>query len=229
VEFLGGGNVDYRNHANMPQKLLNFGFALTVFVSVTAYTANLVAFLTNSNAKNYLAGIDDAIANEVPICAFGALRQDLVGLHPDADWQFVTTMREIFTAYDEGECEVIVEGYLGARSSTERQEEFWCARELRSESGHPSSKSPSDSRRGRKSWAAFSCWIAEAANQGATFHSYLELQEKKCNFPPPRFPDERRPTRRRKPDEEATRRRESSVQALSNGSSRVRGCHRKTN
>ncbi|CAB9529115.1 glutamate receptor [Seminavis robusta] len=40
LEFLGGG-VDYRSSANMSQKCLNLGFAFTIFIGVTAYTANL--------------------------------------------------------------------------------------------------------------------------------------------------------------------------------------------
>jgi len=61
--FLSGG-VNMGDQPNFPQKCLDFGFALVIFISVTTYAANLAGFLTLSGTANFVKrGVLKMIAN----------------------------------------------------------------------------------------------------------------------------------------------------------------------
>ena len=53
-----------------------FGFAFFTLILVSAYVANLAAFLTRPTFK-YVGDIESVIANGMPICAHPALQEDL--------------------------------------------------------------------------------------------------------------------------------------------------------
>ena len=178
MDFMGGA-VAYDIHANASQKFMNFGFGIFIFVTVTAYTANLAAFLTLSGAAQYISGIDEAIAKNIPLCAPGQLQNELVDLYPGANWVFHPTGDSI-QDFDDGKCAAILQGWVDIRGSPELQSPY-CERNL-VRVGHSVLEKPVAFPANKDIVAGLSHWIASAESEGITFDHFLESPEKTCNL-----------------------------------------------
>lgn len=77
-------------------------------MQVSAYVANLAAFLTRSRS-GHVDTIESAIAQGMKVCAHPALEDDLQRAHPDANFVFNEGGREIHGMVDD-----YVAGYCGA-------------------------------------------------------------------------------------------------------------------
>lgn len=112
--FFCSAGVEQEERSSLPTKLLLFGFGFFILIAVSAYVANLAAFLTMSAATDYVKTIDEAVAAAYRICAHPALRTELQTAYPDAifyfhegDGEFPGVMKD----YTEGKCKVLAIGY----------------------------------------------------------------------------------------------------------------------
>ena len=79
--------VDQDEHASLPNKLLLFGFGFFILIAVSAYVANLAAFLTLSTTES-VNTMNGAVAAGMKICAHPALKAELEVAWPDAKFYF---------------------------------------------------------------------------------------------------------------------------------------------
>jgi len=129
--FFCGAGVEQELGGSLPQKLLMFGFAFFVLIVVSAYVANLAAFLTR-NVHNHVGTIDDVVRSGLKICAHPALEDDLVRAHPDANFIFNKEGNEIFGSledYDLGRCDVMAVGRMDSLGDLKLMNMF-CERNL---------------------------------------------------------------------------------------------------
>mmetsp|Transcript_34735 Transcript_34735/g.56767 ORF Transcript_34735/g.56767 Transcript_34735/m.56767 type:complete len:669 (+) Transcript_34735:46-2052(+) len=111
--FFCSAGVEQDERASLPNKLLLFGFGFFILISVSAYVANLAAFLTLSTTDSVktMAG---AIAAGMTICAHPAIKAELEVAWPDAKFYFHEKGREfpgVLEDYDAGRCRVMAIGY----------------------------------------------------------------------------------------------------------------------
>jgi len=129
--FFCSAGVEQDLGASLPQKLLMFGFAFFVLIVVSAYVANLAAFLTR-NVHNDVGTIEEVVRSGKNICAHPALEDDLVLAHPDANFIFNKEGKELFGLvedYDLGRCGVMAVGKMDSLGDLKLMELF-CERNL---------------------------------------------------------------------------------------------------
>jgi len=110
--FFSAG-VEQDESATLSNKLLLFGFGFFILISVSAYVANLAAFLTLSTTES-VRTIDEAVATGVTICAHIALKVELEVAWPDAKFHFNehdTTFEGILNDHTAKICDVMAVGY----------------------------------------------------------------------------------------------------------------------
>jgi len=108
-----------------------FGFAFFILIVVSAYVANLAAFLTR-RSTNHVGSIEDAVGSGMKICAHPALEDDLVLAHPDARFIFNQEGKELYGLvddYDVGKCDVMAVGKMDSLGDLKLMDLF-CQRGL---------------------------------------------------------------------------------------------------
>ncbi|KAL7533811.1 hypothetical protein ACHAXR_005454, partial [Thalassiosira sp. AJA248-18] len=156
--FFCSAGVEQDAGASLPHKLLMFGFAFLILIvvsrvfnlvlppaffiqahaitdlfslKVSAYVANLAAFLTR-NDLNVVSTIEDVVAQGSKICAHPALQDDLERQHPGAKFVFNQEGKELFGLvedYDAGKCDVLAVGKMDSLGDLNLMDQF-CERHL---------------------------------------------------------------------------------------------------
>jgi len=85
--FFCSAGVEQDENASLPSKLLLFGFGFFILISVSAYVANLAAFLTLSTT-DFINTMEGAVAADMTICAHPAVKVELEIAWPDANFHF---------------------------------------------------------------------------------------------------------------------------------------------
>merc|ERR1712194_834982 len=112
--FFFGAGIEQDKASSLPVKLLLFGFGFFILISVSAYVANLAAFLTLSAASGGVKTMEDAVKKKVTICAHPALETDMTGRWPNAKFFFHRDNKEFWGMlddYDAKKCQVLAVGY----------------------------------------------------------------------------------------------------------------------
>jgi len=129
--FFCSAGVEQDENATLPHKLLLFGFGFFILISVSAYVANLAAFLTKSTIDS-VSTMDAAIQAGLTICAHPALKAEFEIAWPDAKFYFHQEGREfsgVLEDYDAGQCEVMAIGLEDTSMDVTFLEKM-CARSL---------------------------------------------------------------------------------------------------
>lgn len=183
----GGISIDLQN--SLPQKWLNFGFCLLSFVVISAYTANLAAFLTlsMSNQKDYITNMNDAVSKGVAICASPTLKAELTMSWPDAKFVFESSRNAAqLKLFDDGSCVAIISSLSDLLISSEQMKSF-CDRELVMSSDAPVLEMAVGFPVCTKIAADISHWIYEAERCGVSFEAFEERNrpDQICSFDMP--------------------------------------------
>lgn len=94
--------------SSVPARLAAVGFGWFLLVFMASYTANLASIFTITQSRNEINSIEDVIAKELTICAYGAVAGALSSIHPGAkvdgsysDWG------PMLGAFHRGKCDVV--------------------------------------------------------------------------------------------------------------------------
>ena len=85
-QILGG--LDSFDDQPLAVRILNFGFAFFVLIALSAYTANLAAFLTQEQSMHGITSLARAVTTQAAICAPNGLAHDLTMTYGDVNWRF---------------------------------------------------------------------------------------------------------------------------------------------
>ena len=111
TNFVSAG-VDNDPAGSLPNKFLMFGFGFFILITVSAYVANLAAFLTKNVSS--IQSMEGAVASGWTICAHPALKSELQVKWPNANFYFTETGKEfhgILEDYNLGRCDVMAVGW----------------------------------------------------------------------------------------------------------------------
>ena len=110
--FLFSAGIEQDLGASLPHKVLMFGFGLFIVIAVSAYVANLAAFLTRSGWNNGVQTMKEVVDKNLPICCHPALEEEIRFKWPKANWYFPPNdgFYGMFDAYTRGDCEVLAIG-----------------------------------------------------------------------------------------------------------------------
>jgi len=111
--FFFSAGVERDEAASLPQKLLMFGFGFFILISVSAYVANLAAFLVQTGTDEYVGTMQQAVTAGMVICAHPALEDLLVRNWPQAKFEFDRSGNEwqgVLDLYRAGGCDVLAVG-----------------------------------------------------------------------------------------------------------------------
>ena len=122
--FFFSAGIEQDTGASLPHKVLMFGFGFFILIAVSAYVANLAAFLTQSGlVETEFRTMKQVIDKNARICGHPALEGDLRLIWPKANWIFPTDGPDgifgMFEAYDRGDCKVLA---IGRESAFEHVE-----------------------------------------------------------------------------------------------------------
>jgi len=93
--------------ASLPHKILLFGFGFFILVVVSAYVANMAAFLTHSVSADVLT-MEAAVEKRLKICVYQALEAELKAAWPGASFVFSSLEHTgLFEDYDAGNCDLL--------------------------------------------------------------------------------------------------------------------------
>jgi hypothetical protein len=98
--------------ASLSNKFLMLGFGFFVLITVSAYVANLAAFLTRN--MNKTKSMEGAVASNMIICAHPALRSELQIAWPKANFYFTESGNKypgVLKDYSSGRCDVLAIGW----------------------------------------------------------------------------------------------------------------------
>ncbi|KAL7540473.1 hypothetical protein ACHAXR_010132, partial [Thalassiosira sp. AJA248-18] len=112
-QFFCSAGVEQDSRTSLPHKLLLFGFGFFILISVSAYVANLAAFLT-LNSTDDVKTMDEAVAKGYTICAHPAVKAELQVAWPDAKFYFHEDGNEfpgILDDFDANKCSAMAVGY----------------------------------------------------------------------------------------------------------------------
>eukprot|EP00591_Stephanopyxis_turris_P018071 CAMPEP_0195539896 /NCGR_PEP_ID=MMETSP0794_2-20130614/50295_1 /TAXON_ID=515487 /ORGANISM="Stephanopyxis turris, Strain CCMP 815" /LENGTH=748 /DNA_ID=CAMNT_0040673955 /DNA_START=67 /DNA_END=2310 /DNA_ORIENTATION=+ len=136
--FFFGGAVEQDSGASLPHKLLMFGYAFFILVTVSAYVANLAAFLTLPGVSKYVDTMQGAINSGSTICAHPVLRSDLEFSWPHAKFVFAQADKKpgvdgatyfMLDLYDAGKCDMLAVSLEGGLKNEDLVNKF-CERDL---------------------------------------------------------------------------------------------------
>ena len=108
--FFVSAGIEQDLGASLPHKVLMFGFGFFILIAVSAYVANLAAFLTQSGLEVDISSMKQVIDRNIPICGHSALEEEIRLNWPTGRWVFPGDFYPMFEAYDNGECEVLALG-----------------------------------------------------------------------------------------------------------------------
>jgi len=112
IYFFSAG-VEQDSGASLPHKFLMFGFGFFILITVSAYVANLAAFLTQSGISSCVGTMKEVVEQGTTICAPGALEEELIVKWPKANWRFAygdNNFHGVLDKYERNECEVLAIG-----------------------------------------------------------------------------------------------------------------------
>ena len=109
-----------------------FGFGFFILIVVSAYVANLAAFLTRSMPR-YIGTMEEVVDAGLQVCAHPALREEYKIAWPTANFVFNESGDEDFYGliedYDNGRCDVIAIGSVETLADMDLLNMF-CTRDL---------------------------------------------------------------------------------------------------
>jgi len=129
--FFNSAGVEQDVGASLPLKMLLFGFSFFTLIVVSAYVANLAAFLTQS-LPDFIGTMEEAVEEGVKICAHPVLKTQFEIAWPRANFVFSNAGKEFYGMledYDDGKCEVMAVGRMDTTSDLELMNKF-CERNL---------------------------------------------------------------------------------------------------
>lgn len=174
------------HHDSQAQKLMNFGVAFSLLILISAYTANLAAFLTASITDlmaGSITGIDAAIAQGITMCfGINSLRKELSRNWPSAK---VIYPNDYFAAFDSGLCDIIIESENLILSNDATMAGF-CNRNL-IRVGDPVLEEQIAFPVRADIAAGISYWINVANSLGISYSTYEQANrpDALCSFDPP--------------------------------------------
>jgi len=93
------------------RKILNAGFSFVVLIFISAYVANLAAYLTNQKLEEYVKTVSEAVKHNRTICAPDVVQSKLEGKYPDAKraglFVFLADYDEAFQKFNDDTCQLI--------------------------------------------------------------------------------------------------------------------------
>jgi len=93
------------------RKILNAGFSFVVLIFISAYVANLAAYLTNQKLEEYVKTVAEAVKHNRTICAPDVVQSKLEGKYPDAKraglFVFLADYDEAFQKFNDDTCQLI--------------------------------------------------------------------------------------------------------------------------
>ncbi|KAL7533390.1 hypothetical protein ACHAXR_007666, partial [Thalassiosira sp. AJA248-18] len=106
--FFFSAGVEQDAGANLSHKLLLLGFSFFVLIVVSAYVANLAAFLTRST-PDYVGTMESVVENGMKICAYSAMKLEYEAGWPRGNFVFSQTSdyTGVFEDFDAGKCAVM--------------------------------------------------------------------------------------------------------------------------
>lgn len=110
--FFFGAGVEQDENSSLPLKTMLFGFGFLILIAVSAYVANLAAFLTKTSQESVLT-MTQAVRTGTRICAHPAIREELELQWTDANFYFHSKGNEfngVLQDYDDGKCGVLIIG-----------------------------------------------------------------------------------------------------------------------
>eukprot|EP00984_Skeletonema_dohrnii_P035598 scaffold35582_cov233-Skeletonema_dohrnii-CCMP3373.AAC.1 len=109
--FFFSAGIEQDTGASLPHKVLMFGFGFFILIAVSAYVANLAAFLTQTGVETEFGTMKQVIDKNARICGHPALEGDLRLKWPEAHWIFPDDGFDgMFNAYGREECKVLAIG-----------------------------------------------------------------------------------------------------------------------
>lgn len=109
--FFFSAGIEQDTGASLPHKVLMFGFGFFILIAVSAYVANLAAFLTQSGLETSFRSMKEVIDKNVPICCHSALVGEIRMRWPKANWISPTGgYVGMVEAYARGECKALAIG-----------------------------------------------------------------------------------------------------------------------
>ncbi|KAL7526580.1 hypothetical protein ACHAXR_005246 [Thalassiosira sp. AJA248-18] len=107
--FFCSAGVNQDTGANLPQKLLMFGFGFFILIVVSAYVANLAAFLTRP--VDFVGTIEKVNHRGMKVCAHPALKTELQVAWPTVNFVFSeASYSGMLEGFDKGKCDVLAVG-----------------------------------------------------------------------------------------------------------------------
>ncbi|KAL7530571.1 hypothetical protein ACHAXR_003567, partial [Thalassiosira sp. AJA248-18] len=126
--FFCSAGVGQDEDATLPQKLLMFGFSFFILIVVSAYVANLAAFLTRPVAFD--GTIEMVQQSGMRLCAHPALKTEFEIAWPTVNFVFSkSSYVGMLDDYAAGKCDVLAVGEMDIITDVERTSWF-CERDL---------------------------------------------------------------------------------------------------
>mmetsp|Transcript_16879 Transcript_16879/g.40339 ORF Transcript_16879/g.40339 Transcript_16879/m.40339 type:complete len:750 (-) Transcript_16879:156-2405(-) len=121
--FFCSAGVEQDQDGTLPQKLLSFGFAFFILIVVSAYVANLAAFLTRP--VQFVGTIETVREMNMQVCAHPALQDSLQVAWPEIRFVFPNNdYHGMLDAYKKGECDVLAVSSTDVTTTTDVLQAF---------------------------------------------------------------------------------------------------------
>ena len=115
--FFFSAGIEQDTGASLPHKVLMFGFGFFILIAVSAYVANLAAFLTQTGLEKSVGSMKEVINRGITICGHPALEEEIRLEWPNAKWIFSyvdgSGFEGMLESYARGECKVLAVGREG--------------------------------------------------------------------------------------------------------------------